>query len=78
TFTGARLPARSGERHGRYRFAFRRPDGEIVALSYAHGPALPFPTEETFARVEDAFGQALGGAPARLAGRPVYLRGARA
>ena len=78
TFIGARLPARSGERHGRYRFAFRRPDGEIVALTYAHGPALPFPAEETFARVEDAFGQALGGAPARLAGRPVYLRGARA
>ncbi|MEX2239283.1 MAG: lipopolysaccharide kinase InaA family protein, partial [Burkholderiales bacterium] len=78
TFIGARLPARSGERHGRYRFAFRRPDGEIVALTYAHGPALPFPAEETFARAEDAFGEALAGAPARLAGRPVYLRGARA
>jgi hypothetical protein len=78
TFIGARLPARSGKRHGRYRFAFRRPDGEVVALTYAHGPAQPFPAEETFERVEDAFGEALAGAPASLAGRPVYLRGARA
>jgi hypothetical protein len=75
TFSGAQLPARSGKRHGRYRFAFRRPDGEMVALTYAHGPALPFPREESFARVEDAFGQALARTPDRLTGRPLYLRG---
>ena len=75
TFLAAQLPARSGERHGRYRFAFRRPDGETVVLTYAHGPALAFPGEERFARVEDAFGQALARAPERLTGRPLYLRG---
>ncbi len=78
TFLGARLPARRGARHGRYRFAFRRADGEIVALTYAHGPELPFPADEIFERAEDAFGAPLAGAPARLSGRPVYLRGARA
>lgn len=77
-FIGARLPPRRGERHGRYRFAFRRPDGEIVALTYAHGPALAFPADEAFGHAEDAFGQPLPGAPARLDGRPVYLRCASA
>ena len=76
TFLAARLPAPSGERHGRYRFAFRRPDGEIVALTYAHGPELPFPADEPCARVEDAFGETIR--PERLGGRPVTLRGARA
>ena len=76
TFVAARLPAPSGARHGRYRFAFRRPDGELVALTYAHGPELPFPAEEDCARVEDAFGAPIR--PVRLGGRPVYLRGARA
>lgn len=78
TFIAARLPERRGKRHGRYRFAFRRADGEIVALTYAHGPALPFPADEAFARAEDAFGQPLAAAPARLDGRPLYLRGAGA
>jgi hypothetical protein len=78
TFIGAHLPPRRGERHGRYRFAFRRPEGEIVALTYAHGPALAFPADEAFGHAEDAFGQPLAGAPARLEGRPIYLRGARA
>ena len=78
TLIGARLPPRGGRRHGRYRFAFRRAEGEIVALTYAHGPELPFPAEETFSRVEDAFGRPLAAAPAHLAGRPVYLRGAHA
>ncbi|HZN86742.1 MAG TPA: lipopolysaccharide kinase InaA family protein [Burkholderiales bacterium] len=76
TLLSARLPARRGERHGRYRFAFRRADGEIVALTYAHGPGLPFPADDACARVEDAFGETA--APAGLGGRPVYLRGARA
>lgn len=78
TFIAARLPERRGERHGCYRFAFRRPDGEIVALTYAHGLALPFPADEVFTRAEDAFGRPLAGAPARLDGRPLYLRGAGA
>jgi hypothetical protein len=78
TFIGAHLPPRRGERNGRYRFAFRRPEGEIVALTYAHGPALAFPADEAFGHAEDAFGQPLAGAPARLEGRPIYLRGARA
>lgn len=78
TFIGARLPGRRGERHGRYRFAFRRGDAEIVALTYAHGPALAFPADEAFERAEDAFGRPLAAAPDRLSGRPVYLRGARA
>jgi hypothetical protein len=77
TFIGARLPARRGARHGRYRFAFRRPDGEVVALAYAHGPELPFPADEAFARTEDAFGRPLARAPATLSGRPLYLRGVR-
>ena len=78
TVLGAQLPPRRGNRHGRYRFAFRRPDGETVVLTYAHGPALPFPADETFAQVEDAFGQACHRAPDRLTGRPVYLRGSDA
>lgn len=77
TFVGARMPERRGQRHGRYRFAFRRADGEVVALTWAHGPALPFPADEPCSRVESAFGESVG-APARLAGRPFYLRGARA
>jgi lipopolysaccharide kinase (Kdo/WaaP) family protein len=76
TFIAASLPAPTGQRHGCYRFAFRRPDGEIVALKYAHGPELPFPADDACARIEDAFGKALQ--PDRLGGRPVYLRGARA
>ncbi|MDH5219998.1 MAG: lipopolysaccharide kinase InaA family protein [Betaproteobacteria bacterium] len=72
TFVGAQLPAPEGERHGRYRFDFRRTDGESVALTYAHGPALEGP-----AHAEDALGRPLpAGAP--LGGAPVYLRGARA
>ena len=72
TFVGAQLPAAEGERHGRYRFEFRRADGERVALAYAHGPALEGP-----AHAEDALGRPLpGGTP--LGGTPVYERGARA
>jgi hypothetical protein len=76
TLVEAQLPGREGDRHGRYRFAFRRPDGEIVALTYAHGPSIPFPADEAFGHAEDAFGQALAATPARLAGRPIYLRAA--
>jgi hypothetical protein len=75
TLVGAQVPPRSGSRHGAYRLAFRRADGEVVVLAYAHGPELPFPAERC-ARVEDAFGRALARAPERLTGRPVYLRGA--
>jgi hypothetical protein len=74
TLLGAQLPPRHGHRYGRYRLAFRRPDGEIVVFTYAHGPSLQFPAEE-FSRAEDAFGQPLG-RPQQLTGRPVYLRGA--
>ena len=74
TFVSARLPARAGNRHGRHRLAFRRSDGETVVLTWAHGPDLRFPDDETFARVEDAFGRAMDRAPATLTGRPVYLR----
>lgn len=77
TMVAARLPERSGGRHGRYRFAFRRPGGEIVALTYAHGPDLPFPVADICGGTEDAFGQPLAGPP-RLSGRPVYLRRASA
>ena len=73
TFIGASLPGRSGDRHGEYRFAFRRPDGETVVLAYAHGSALPFPDLEC-AHVEDAFGHRLARSPAQLTGQPVYLR----
>jgi hypothetical protein len=72
TFVAANLPAATGSRHGRYRFEFRRPDGETVALTYAHGPRLDGPGP-----AEDAFGQPLPAA-ALLGGTPVYLRGARA
>jgi hypothetical protein len=75
TFLSAQMPARHGARHGAYRFDFRRPDGEIVALTYAHGAALPFPREACSA-VEDAFGEPL--AAAQLTGEPLYLRGALA
>lgn len=77
SFVAARLPGRRGERHGRYRFEFRRPDGETVVLTYAHGPALPFPADEACARLEDAFGRPID-APSQIAGRPLYLRGAGA
>ena len=78
TFVAARLAAPGGQRHGRYRFAFRRTDGETVALTYAHGPHLLFPADEPHDRAEDAFGRPLAGAPAQLTGRPVFLRGASA
>jgi hypothetical protein len=74
TFVQAIVP-RTGNRHGRYRFAFERADGEIVAITYAHGPAVPFPADEVCERVEDAFGQPLSRAPDVLDSRPVYLRG---
>ena len=76
TFVAAHLPPAEGERHGRYRFAFRRPDGEGVVLTYAHGPELPFPTDLRFAHLEDALGNTLGSVPEKLGGQPVYLRGA--
>jgi len=69
TFVAARLPAPRGERHGAYRFDFRRPDGERVALAYAHGAALPFDA----GRAENAGGEAVS--PVRLTGEPLYLRG---
>jgi tRNA A-37 threonylcarbamoyl transferase component Bud32 len=72
TFVAAELPAAHEQRHGRYRFAFRRPDGEIVALTYAHGPELDGPAD-----AEDALGRRLPAAT-RLGGTPVYLRGVRA
>jgi hypothetical protein len=78
TLLSARLPPRRGERHGRYRFAFRRPDGETVVLSYAHGPALPFPADESCARVENALGETDTMPAPALTGRPVYLRAAAA
>ncbi len=78
TLIGAQLPPRSGLRHGRYRLAFRRADGEIVVFTYAHGPALPFPSEESCSQVQDAFGQPLEPLPVRLTGHPVYLRGGTA
>ena len=77
TFLGAQVPPRRERRHGRYRFEFRRPDGENVVLTYAHGPALPFAEDEAFSRVEDAYGAPIDPAPQRLTGRPVYLRDAR-
>ena len=75
TFVGAEVPPYhpATKRQGRYRLAFRRPDGEIVALTYAHGPALPFPAAESFGRAEDVFGRTLE-VPRELTGRPVYLR----
>jgi hypothetical protein len=76
SLVAAHLPPAEGERHGRYRFAFRRPDGEGVVLTYTHGPELPFWTDLSFTRVEDALGNTLGSIPEKLGGRPVYLRGA--
>jgi len=76
TFVSAQMPARHGERHGAYRFEFRRPDGERVALAYAHGPALSLPSAASAGRVEDAYGEPL--AAAQLTGEPLYLRGALA
>ena len=78
TLVRAQLPPREGRRHGRYRLAFRCADGEIVVLTYAHGPALPFAGDETYSRVEDAFGAPIEPVPAQLTGRPVYLRHATA
>lgn len=78
TLVSARLPPSRGHRHGHYRFAFRRPDGECVALSYAHGPALQFPADESCGRVESALGETETMPAPALTGRPVYLRGAAA
>jgi hypothetical protein len=75
TFEAAELPPRVGDRHGRYRLAFRRADGERVVLLYAHGPALPFPEHESFGHVEDALGRRLPLRPEMLGPAPVYLRG---
>ena len=76
TLVSVQFPPREGERHGRYRFSFRRPDGEGVILTYAHGPAMEFRPDERFARVEDRLGNPLGSVPAQLGAQPVYLRGA--
>jgi hypothetical protein len=74
TVVGTDLPP-NRSREGIYRFTFRRPDGETVVLTYAHGPALAFPAGGQFARVENVFGDALAQVPERLTGRPMYLRG---
>ena len=74
TFEAAQLPQRIGNRHGRYRFVFRRPDGETVVLTYAHGPALAFPRSEAFSYAEDATGTRVPSAPETLGPGPVYLR----
>jgi hypothetical protein len=74
TFEDAELPPRAGNRHGRYRFAFRRPDGEAVVLTYAHGPALAFPGNERYGYIEDATGRRLPSPPEMLGPGPVYLR----
>jgi hypothetical protein len=73
TLMSAALPLRTQSRHGRYRFEFRRRDGENVVLTYAHGPELSFAPEEKFKRVEDESGQPLA-RPSSLSGRPIYLR----
>jgi hypothetical protein len=75
TFEAAELPPRVGNRHGRYRFAFRRRDGERVVLTYAHGPAFAFHSSEAFEYVEDALGRRVARAPEMLGPGPVYLRG---
>jgi hypothetical protein len=74
TLVSAELP-RTQNRHGRYRFGFRRPDGEDVALTYAHGPELGFAPQEKFTRVEGQLGQPLARPPS-LSGCPIYLRAA--
>jgi hypothetical protein len=74
TFVDARLPAPGARALGRYRFSFRRPDGETVVFTYANGPALPFPAEERFERAEDVLGARID-KPQQLTGRPIYLRG---
>lgn len=78
TLVTAQVPAYDDHRLGRYRFAFRRLDGETVVLTYAHGPSLAFPPAERFSHVEDAFGQPLARPPEQLTGRPVYLRAGEA
>jgi len=77
TFLRAELPPRSGERHGRHRFDFRRGDGERVAFVYANGPALPVDERDRDGTPFDAFGRPHDVAPTRLERRPLYLRGVR-
>jgi hypothetical protein len=74
TFLHADLPPRAGERAGRYRFDFRRPDGERVALVYAHGAPRTWDERDRVGSAVDAFGKALDGWPAFAGRRPVYLR----
>lgn len=74
TLVNADLPARRGNRHGRYRFFFERPDGERIELTWVHGAPLLFPRNESFARIEDALGNRLDATPEHLDGQPVYLR----
>ena len=79
TFVGAEVPPYHAtlKRQGRYRLAFRRLDGEVVVITYAHGPELPLPASESFGRAEDVFGRTLERAPQQLTGRPIYLREAK-
>ncbi|MEX0943164.1 MAG: lipopolysaccharide kinase InaA family protein [Pseudomonadales bacterium] len=74
TLVRADLPARQGNRHGRYRFVFERPDGERIELTWVHGESLALSRDETFGYMEDALGNRLNANQVRLTGHPIYLR----
>ncbi|MEX2326570.1 MAG: hypothetical protein WD558_02460, partial [Pseudomonadales bacterium] len=63
-----------GNRHGRYRFVFERPDGERIELTWVHGESLALSRDETFGYMEDALGNRLNANQVRLTGHPIYLR----
>ncbi|MCE9616400.1 MAG: hypothetical protein K8T26_19175 [Lentisphaerae bacterium] len=79
-FESATLPPGAmtgGDTRGVYAYRFKRADGERLALTYAHGPAVPFAFPLAFDHVDDALGQRLQRPPQTLSGRPVYVRGLR-
>ncbi len=58
---------------------FRRPDGELIVLAYAHPSPVPYHPPYPFDGVCNVFGQEHGarnsGAPIILTGQPIYIRG---
>ena len=74
TFVQAVSPDNSKGNEGRYLIKFQRDDGEILYLSWQHGPAASFPQELNGSHFQDCLGNTLTEQPVELQGSPVYIR----
>ncbi len=62
---------------GAHVFLFRRPDGEEIALAYAHPGSCEYVPAFSYEGARDILGDTVssGAGPVRLTGRPVYFQG---